>query len=166
VTSGPGQGLIGNNAGTGEKAGIWFNPTNLTSPKFRWQIFPYNSSAVVLRCLDAGENMYLSTLYSADEEVAGKTRPYLARGDIVDKSAFWTIEPWGDGTWYMWNADNGTDYHLMKKGSGLLAMSGDTAPPQAGQRWTFAEIDEINDEKYSSVSVSCAMFMKKGRGED
>lgn len=155
VTSGPGQGLIGNDpADNNPTAGVWFNPTNLTKPNFRWQVFQLNSTTWTLRCNVSGPDIYLAAGYSEAEQLEGKTRPYLARGDIADDSVFWTLSPWGDGTFYAWNAANTSSYRMMKKGSGLMAMSSNITAPQAGQRWQFDKIAEINDAQYSTVNVS------------
>ncbi|KAL6707238.1 hypothetical protein ACN47E_004226 [Coniothyrium glycines] len=158
VTSGPGQGLIGNNPPNNDAtSGVWFNPTNITKPNFRWQVFQLNETTWTLRCNESGPNRYLAAGYFAAEDTDGHTRPYLARGDIADASAYWTLSPWGDGTFYMWNAANTSDYRMMKKGSGTMAMSGNITAPQAGQRWQFDKIAEINDAQYSTVSLIGAM---------
>lgn len=154
VTSGPGQALIGLNPGKdGLRAAVYFNPTNLTSPTNRWQIFPLNSTTYALRCQSNGPNAWLGVKIGDKGEAA----PYLARGDLSDDSAFWTIGSWGDDFWWFSNAANGTS-RLNKKGDGLVEMSENITAPQNGQRWKFDGIGAINDAQYSSVNVSGPIF--------
>ncbi|OAL48309.1 hypothetical protein IQ07DRAFT_96181 [Pyrenochaeta sp. DS3sAY3a] len=94
-----------------------------------------------------------------DEATAGKTRPMIARGDIADASAYWSISPWGDGTWFMTNAANGTGYHLNREdGNGTLSIDPNITAPQNGQRWGFKEITEINDSRFSTVNLLGAVI--------
>jgi hypothetical protein len=150
--------LLGTNLYTesGTKGAVFFNTTNTASNSQRWQIFPVtvnDTTVYTLRCKAGGPNGFMSTAYSETEETEGKTRPSMFRGDVVTKNAYWTFGSWGDGTWYMANAANGTGYHLNRKGSGIMAMSPNVTAPQNGQRWGFATIGKIDDEKYSSIIV-------------
>lgn len=149
VTSGPGQALMGLNPGKeGLRAAVYFNPTNLTAETNRWQLFQLNSTTYALRCQSGGPDVWLGVKIGDD----GEDAPYLARGDLSDNSAFWTIGSWGDDFWYLSNAANGTK-RLNKKGTGLVEMSDNITAPQNGQRWKFNTIAPINDPQYSSVNL-------------
>ncbi|KAH7374342.1 hypothetical protein BKA66DRAFT_572299 [Pyrenochaeta sp. MPI-SDFR-AT-0127] len=119
----------------------------------RWQIYQINSTYWSLRTQEAGPDSWLGAIYKSAETTEGNTRPYMARGDIADTSAFWAINPWGDGTWYLSNAANGTNYRMNDKDGAVLAMSPNITAPQNGQRWHFKEITAINNEKYSSINL-------------
>lgn len=141
----------------GLKGSVFFNTTNIASSVQRWQIFPVtvnDTTMYTFRSKDSGPNGFMGTSYSEDEETEGKTRASMMRGDIASDRAFWSFGSWGDSTWFLTNVANTTEYHLNKKGSGIMAMSPDIRAPQNGQRWSFDPIDRIDDEKYSSVSVS------------
>jgi hypothetical protein len=141
----------------GTKGAVFFNTTNIDSNLQRWQIFPVTvdgATVYTLRSKDSGPNGFMGTGYSEDEDTEGKTRPSMFRGDIADNNVYWTFDSWGDGTWYLSSAANGTTYHLNKKANGIMAMSPNVTAPQNGQRWSFTTIDKIDDEKYSSVNVS------------
>ncbi|KAF2852688.1 hypothetical protein T440DRAFT_466811 [Plenodomus tracheiphilus IPT5] len=154
VTSGPGQALIGLNPGKdGPSAAVYFNPTKLTAPTNRWQIFQLNSTTYALRCQSGGPDMWLGVKIGD----SGEDAPYLARGDVSDNSAFWTIGSWGDDFWYLSNAANGTS-RLNKKGTGLVEMSENITAPQSGERWKFDAIDSINDPQYSRVNLLGAVI--------
>lgn len=140
---------MGSRLGKGKTgAAVVFNPTNTTKPTQRWQVFQLNSTTWTLRCNESGPNAWLGATGTADD-----SSPYLARGDVAGDDAFWTIAPWGDETWYLYNAANGSDSHLQKNGNGLMAMSPNITAPQGGQRWSFDKIEAINDEQYSTINV-------------
>ena len=124
------------------------NPTNTSSPTQRWQVYQVNSTAWTLRCQESGPNAWLGATGTANDTAA-----YLARGDVAGADVFWTIDPWRDSTWYMWNAANGSEYHLKKNSSNLLEMSSNITAPMPGQRWTFEKIEAIDDPQYSTLSV-------------
>jgi hypothetical protein len=77
---------------------------------------------------------------------------------LADNSMFWTITPWGDGTFFLANAANGTDWHLQVKSNSLLSMSSNITAPQSGQRFSFSEQGNIvNRPNLSSVALPAAM---------
>jgi hypothetical protein len=94
----------------------------------------------------------------------------MVKGNISDESVFWSIEPWGDGTFYMVNEANGTDWHLANHNGGIILDSNITVPeggkPPGGQRWTLNPIEnaKIDDERFSSVEVSAKVYVILGFG--
>lgn len=150
------QSLVGTSpySGSGSRGATFINSTDNTSGTQQWQIFQINSTTWTLRNQEGGPNAWLGTAFSNTEDTEGKTRPCMERGDVADASVYWTISPWGDGTWYFSNAANGTNYHMKKKDNGLMVMSPNITAPQNGQRWKFKKITAINNDNYSSVNVS------------
>ena len=140
-------------ADSGTKGAVFFNWTDTSSKTQQWQIFQLNSTSWVLRTAEAGPSVYMAAALSNDEITEGKTRPMMARGDIADASAFWTFDSWGDGTYIITNAANGTGYHLNRKDNALMAMSPNISAPQNGQRWQYKSISNIDDKKYSTIDV-------------
>lgn len=154
------QALVGTNLYTssGTKGAVFFNTTDTSANTQRWQIFPttVNGTRVyTLRSKEGGPNAFMGAGYVQEEDTEGHTRPQMFRGDVADNGVYWNFGGWGDGTWFLSNGINGTSYHLNRKVNGLLAMSPNITAPQNGQRWNMAEIAKIDDEKYSSVNVSC-----------
>lgn len=77
---------------------------------------------------------------------------------IADDSMFWSISPWGDGTFYLANAANGTDWHLQVRSNSLLSMSSNITVPQSGQRFSFNEQAPIvNEPGFSTVALPAAL---------
>jgi hypothetical protein len=71
---------------------------------------------------------------------------------------FWSISPWGDGTFYLTNAANGTGWHLQDNSNSLLEMSSDIAAPQSGQRFTFnVQGDIVKRPGFKSVLLPAAL---------
>lgn len=75
---------------------------------------------------------------------------------LSDNSMFWAISPWGDGTFYLTNAANGTEWHLNVKSNSLLSISSNITAPQSGQSFSFNEQGTINQAGFSSVSLPSA----------
>jgi hypothetical protein len=137
---------------------VFFHITNTNSTEQQWQIFPYNSSYYVLRTHASGENGYLGAAYSVNETTPGQTVPVLRNVSVSDSSMLWSIQPFNDGTFFMTNAANGSDWHLNVKSNSLMAMSSNLTAPQAGQHFEFTKLKEINNPKFSSISV-CISFV-------
>lgn len=78
----------------------------------------------------------------------------MRNATLGDDSILWRIPPRGDGAFYMTNAANGTDWHLMVKPGSLMAMSSNITEPQNGQSFSFNATGTINDARFSGVSVS------------
>jgi hypothetical protein len=72
---------------------------------------------------------------------------------LVDNSMFWAISPWGDGTFYLTNAANGTAWHLQDKSNSLMSMNSNITAPQIGQSFSFTEKGDINSTDFSTVSI-------------
>ena len=140
-----------NNQGT--SGAIFLNTTQTSLNTMRWQIYPINSTTYVIRSKEGGANAFVGTHYVPAEESEGRTRPRMVRGDIADDSVFWQFSAWGDDTWWLTNARNGSEWHLNLKQNGLLTMSNNISAPQNGQRWSFGSIAKIDDKAYSSVAV-------------
>jgi hypothetical protein len=140
----------------GTRGAVFFNTTDTSANVQRWQIFPVTineTTAYTIRSKDSGSNGFMGTGFNPNEEIEDSTRPMMFRGDVADNSVYWSFNTWGDGTWYLTNAANDTQ-HLNRQSNGLLSMSSNITAPQNGQRWGFASIAKIDDEKYSSVNVS------------
>ncbi|KAL5117566.1 hypothetical protein ACEQ8H_004459 [Pleosporales sp. CAS-2024a] len=116
-----GQSFIGTSlyTGSGTKGAVFLKPSNTSDPVQRWQVFPVTVNDTMMytfRSNDAGPTGFLATHFTPDEETEGKTRPAMFRGDVaIDYNAFWSIGSWGDGTWFLTNAANGTNYRMNKK---------------------------------------------------
>ncbi|EPE36514.1 hypothetical protein GLAREA_08677 [Glarea lozoyensis ATCC 20868] len=135
----------------GRSGAVFIQDTNLTSGGQQWQIFPFNETYHVLRTKDSGPTGYLHASFSVDETTPGLTVPDMRDAEIQDDSMFWQIDPWGDGTFFMTNANNGSDWHLNVKDTGLMSLSSNVTQPQGGQQFNFGRLDAIDDVKYSSV---------------
>ena len=149
------QSLVGTSpfSGSGPRGDTSVNYTDNSSGNQRWQIFQLNSTTWTLRNQEGGPNAWLGAALSSTDDTEGTTRPCMERGDFADASVYWTISPWGDGTWYFSNAANGTDYHLKRKDNGVMVMSPNVTAPQNGQRWKFKKIATIDNDNYSKINV-------------
>jgi hypothetical protein len=143
--------LYANNGTTGA---VLYNGVAKQNATQRWQWYGVNSTTYVLRCEEAGPDAFLGTKFGKHENTPGQTQGLMVRNNISDDSAYWTVSPWGDGTFFLTNGANGTDWHLEKRGSGSIAMSSNITEPRNGQRWSFEAIEEIGDAKYSTIEVS------------
>ncbi|KAH5762913.1 hypothetical protein HBI16_174780 [Parastagonospora nodorum] len=153
-----GQSLVGTSlyTGSGTKGAVFLSPSNTTAPVQNWQIFPVivnDTTAYTLRSKESGPNGFLGAQYTPEEATEGKTRPAMFRGDVANNNVYWSFGSWGDGTWFLTCAANGSDYRMNKKNNGIMAMSPNLTAPQNGQRYSFASITKIDDVKYSSVNL-------------
>ncbi|KAG0646395.1 hypothetical protein D0Z07_7648 [Hyphodiscus hymeniophilus] len=144
-------------AGTGlydhGKGAVFATGTNASDPQQLWQFFPYNSTYYVLRTKASGQFGYMSAAAGANETTPGDTVPTMLNVTLADDSMFWTISPWGDGTFYFTNAANGTAWHLNVKPNGLLSMNSNITAPQTGQRFSYTQAGSIDNAAFSSVSA-------------
>ncbi|KAF2126043.1 hypothetical protein P153DRAFT_323007 [Dothidotthia symphoricarpi CBS 119687] len=146
----------------GTRGAVFFNATDTSADNMRWQIFPVsvNSSVVyTFRSKRGGSNAFIGTAFNSAEDTEGNTQPGMVRGDVADTSVYWTFGAWGDGTWWLSNAQNGTGYHMTRKPSTLMAMDPNITAPQNGQRWGLSPIAKINDPAYSSINLLGATAM-------
>lgn len=72
---------------------------------------------------------------------------------VEDLSIYWSIKPWGDGSYWLENLGNGSAYHLEKWPTGLMSMSSNITKPQSGQSFVFATLGKINNNAYSTLTV-------------
>lgn len=145
----------------------FFNYTNTNASSYRWQIFPINSSTYALRSGDSGPKSFLGTAWAKSETYPGATRSLIVQNNVSDESVYWNIKPWGDGTFYMTNAANGSSWHLGWH-NGLAILDSNITEPQPGQSWSFKPIKNatIDDSAYSSVNVSSQAAKFRGASSD
>ncbi|KAG4414319.1 hypothetical protein IFR04_012565 [Cadophora malorum] len=132
---------------------IFFTETNTTKPQQLWQLYPFNSTYYALRSKDSGPTGYLTVNFQTQEDTPGKTVPLMTNASISDNSRFWQIEPWGDGSFFLSNAANGTEWHLEKKPKSLMAMSSNITAPQDGQRFSFKQLGQIQNGEFTTVAT-------------
>lgn len=140
----------------GKTAIAYFEKTQAQEASNRWQIYSINSTTHVLRTQDGGPNAFLGTTYEPHESSQGQTRAVMMSGVIADASVYWTVTPWGDGTFYLTNGANGTAWNLKKKPTDdFVTIDSKITEPSRGQRWNFNGIDHVfvNDDAFSSVEV-------------
>lgn len=138
----------------GTMGAVRYNSDATQNATRRWQWYGINSTTYVLRCEESGPDAFLGTKNAPNVKVQGHTQVVMVGGNVINDSVYWTVSPWGDGTFFMTNKENGTDWHLEERGSRSVAMSSNITVPQDGQRWSFMAIEEINDDKFSTISVS------------
>lgn len=141
----------------GKTAIAYFEKTDAQSGSNRWQIYATNSTTYVLRTQEGGPDAFLGTAYDPDEASPGQTRAVMLSAEIADSSVYWTVVPWGDGTFYLTNGANGTAWHLKKKTTdNFVTIDSNITEPSRGQRWSFNGIDDVwvNDNSFSTVEVS------------
>lgn len=151
--------FIGTNLFSDGNAGaVFYQPTNTTQDRQRWQMYAVDETYYVLRSKEGGPDAFLGTMYSEDETTPGKTRPHMIRGNLSDDSIYWQVKPWGDGTFFFTNKKNGSDWHLAKKaGSDILALDSNITSQPKGQMWNFEKIADIRTNKFKNVDVSVAL---------
>jgi hypothetical protein len=72
-----------------------------------------------------------------------------------DASLYWSILPWGDGSFWMENMQNGSAWHLEKETTGLMQMSSNITKPQVGQSFIFKPLGKISQKAYGTLTVCC-----------
>lgn len=161
VTRQSGQSLVGTPLYTnnGTQGAVFYQITNTSSPMQSWQFWPYNSSVYLLRCRDSGPNSYLaaSSLGGGDGDpaghVIGDSVPVMNSYKNTDASMFWVAAPWGDGTYYLYNLANGSNWRINVLSSSLMTMDSDITAPQVGEQFVFSPLRAINDNRYSTYHV-------------
>ncbi|PVH77074.1 hypothetical protein DL98DRAFT_639151 [Cadophora sp. DSE1049] len=142
---------------------VMFFPTETSNKLQQWQIFRYNSTFYVLRTEGSGSLGYSGVQFDKEEETPGKTIPVTRNVSVSDDSMFWRIGPWGDGTFWLSNGANGSEWRLTVKVPFTgVAMSSNITAPQDGQRFSFEQSDPIDDVAYSSVIVSPRQHVEFG----
>jgi hypothetical protein len=124
-------------------------------PAHHWQFYKVSADSdfYAMRTKASGGEGFLGTKISETEETQGNIVPYMIRGNISDDSVYWNVSIWGDGTFYLTNKANKTDWHLTRKGNSLAAMTSNITGDQPGQHFLFDRISAINDERFSTVAV-------------
>ena len=124
-----------------------------------WQFYLLSTepSFYALRTKDSGGEGFLGTRFSQDEDTPGKTVPCMMRGNVSDDSVYWRVSPWGDGTFFLSNKANKTEWHLTRKSNSLSAMTSDITDDKPQQRLLFEAVSAINNRQFSSVVVSLAI---------
>ncbi|KAF9699594.1 hypothetical protein EKO04_002431 [Ascochyta lentis] len=141
----------------GKEGAVFLNYTQTGVNNMRWQIYPFNDTSYIIRSKAGGANALLGTHYVPAEQTEGHTRPYMVKDSIADDSVFWQFGSWGDDSWWLTNARNGTTYHLNLKPNGLLTMDPNiSAAAWGGQSWKFGSIEKIDDQTFSSVTLPSA----------
>ncbi|KAK2615503.1 hypothetical protein N8I77_002253 [Diaporthe amygdali] len=158
VTKFPGSSLLGTSLFQDGKTGaVFYQNTNTSAKGQSWQFYPYNSSVYLLRCKDGGPNGYLAAAAGKTDtdqsDVTGNTVPILANYNVTDDSMFWTVAPWGDGTYYFSNLANGSEWRLSVMDNKLMVMDSNTLPAQSGEHYTFTSLSTIGDSRYSTVNT-------------
>lgn len=171
-------------------AAVFGSPFSNTHTYQSWQIINSSSlvGAVVLRARSTGPYLYLNSMLNktCDSNQENCTPcsestcdPWLVPGmsNDLDAGAQWFIEPWsssdedGDGRpddgYYMYNAANGSSYHLEIQDNGSWIYLNDNVTQNDNQSWDFPTVGSIDDETFSTVCVSCQVLhadLRLGRG--
>jgi hypothetical protein len=143
----------------------FFQVTNTSLPNQRWQIWSSQNNTYIFRSAEGGPTGYLTAHGNNVDKSkvnSGNTVPTVSDVNIADDSMYWSIQPWGDGSFWMENKANGSDWHLEKETNGLMTMSSNITKPQAGQSFIFKQLTKINNPKYSTlqVSLSCNRLLR------
>jgi hypothetical protein len=140
-----------------QSGSAFFHGFDKTDPAYQWQFYPVDDSKFyLLRTKASGADGFLGTMFSPDEETPGHTVPRMIRGNVSDDSIYWKVGTFPDGTFFLSNKANKTTYHLTRKANNLAAMTSNTSASLAlpGQHLSFDTISAIDNEKFSTVSVS------------
>ncbi|KAK1543733.1 transmembrane alpha-helix domain-containing protein [Colletotrichum paranaense] len=127
-----------------------------------WQFQPVNSTKgrYLIRSNATGVRLQLSACWDQAETANGHTAVCMRR-TTSGESQMWDILDWGDGTFDLFNAANGSDYIVDRHaGSGVFmsdqiagsAVSDSVDVP--GQRWIIRGDRAVNDPAYS-----CPLFI-------
>jgi hypothetical protein len=146
------------NNGTGS---VFFQVTDTSKANQRWQLFNAKDDSYILRSGNSGPWGYMVAVASnakSSNANSGNTVPAAWNyANITDDSMYWTIKPWGDGSFYMQNSANGSDWHLQLESNGLMTMSSNITGAQKGQQFVFKTLGKITNKEYGTVNVSsCA----------
>ena len=119
-----------------------------------WQIYAVDSDYYILRTRKAGPDAFLGVTLGTDD--VKTTVVIMTPGRGSDDSVYWKITPWGDGTFYMSNKKNKTEWHLARldPSSAILVMDSNVTGRQEMQRWSFESLKEnIDNPNYSTIAV-------------
>jgi hypothetical protein len=135
---------------------VFFQVTNTSRASQKWQVYGTANNTYVFRSLAGGSTGYLTAHGNPVDKSSvnsGNTVPTLSDYSIADMSMYWSIKPWGDGSFWMENEVNGSDWHLEKEKTGLMTMSSNITKPQSRQSFEFKQLEQINDATFSTLQV-------------
>lgn len=142
---------------------VIFLDSNNASQTQQWQFFPSprnnkNPNEYILRSHHSTSLGYLTTKRISDDKASinyGNTIPRMTNfWWIGDESMYWTVEPWGDGSFKMWNARNGSAWHLGKKLDNETEMTSNFVEPHEGQSFVFKPLEgKIGVDAYKTLKV-------------
>ncbi|KAF2763165.1 hypothetical protein EJ05DRAFT_506785 [Pseudovirgaria hyperparasitica] len=154
-------------ADNGTVGGVFNNNIDGGKPEEqRWQFFPVGDS-FVLRTVASGHTGYLRAVYSVNETYNnGRTVVAMANETLLDPgevaggdgnaSIFWNVGFWDDGSQYLWNRDNGSDWRLLMKPNAFTVLDRNLTGPPDGMRFNLSRADPISDQRYSSILLPSA----------
>jgi hypothetical protein len=135
-------------------AAAFVQPTNISTLEQQWQLYPFDTIYYVLRSHGGGANGFLHASGSSDVgSLPGNTISDMKSYTRQDDSIFCQITAWKDGTFYMTNKENGTDWHIQILPNGWVGMSSNITAPQSRQRFGYKAVGKIDDSSFSSVPV-------------
>lgn len=123
----------------------------------KWQIIesPIDSSAFVLREQYTGPGGFLNVENNQTCAYQGDNCHLLIcdMGQLPDETSTWYILPWGDGTYYMFNKANGSNYHMdIQENGSYLWMNPNVTGKSGSRQWNFEALEPINNSSFSTVS--------------
>lgn len=140
----------------GTEGAVFYRPSNTSAGRQWWQLYAMDDTYYVLRTRAGGPDAFLGARYASEEKTPGQTRAYMIQGNMSDDSVFWKISPWGDGTFYMTNKQNGTDWNLGRTRNGqnvTVVLDSNKTDTPAMQRFSFQALNNIAAKGYSTVRV-------------
>jgi hypothetical protein len=141
----------------GTRGAVFMKTTDASSRLQKWQIFPLtinNTIVYAMRSQESSAKSFMATSLSDTEVEEGSTRPDMVRGDVSDRSVYWSFQKWGsEDSFYLTNAANGTTYHLNVNASTTLMNMSPNMSATITQQWSFEPIGKINDKVWSTVNV-------------
>ncbi|KAK1515105.1 transmembrane alpha-helix domain-containing protein [Colletotrichum costaricense] len=126
-----------------------------------WQFQPANSikGRYLIRSNATGVGLQLSACWDPAETANGHTAVCMRRMTSED-SQLWDILDWGDGTFDLFNAANGSSYIVDRHAGSGVFMSDQIAGSASsnsvdvpGQRWIIRGDRAVNDPAYSTVFI-------------
>jgi len=155
--SGPAYGLFVAFPNPPPYGAVFLSPFNQTSTNQQWQILhaPGQSGPYLLRSSYLGPNYFMGVTAQTGISCGANgcnTVPDMVPTNLTDNSTQWTFGPWQDGSFYMWNAANGTSFLMnIQPDRILLKMDSDINSNLSGEQWSFSSIAPINDTAFATV---------------
>ncbi|QDS75569.1 hypothetical protein FKW77_005935 [Venturia effusa] len=129
-----------------------------SSAKMYWQFYKMDNGNYALRNQATSIRQQLGTCYVAKEVSSSKTQPCMVESDGGDESQEWVITNWGDDTYKLTNAKNGTGYNLdwHPGNPGFMNPTTASTPYQPAQHWKWSSLATINDGAFSTPMAALA----------